>query len=522
MNTGEFLTITGAICPDKEGIVFERKRLSYSLLNERVNRLGNALLKLGLTKGSPVALMQVNTNQCVEAYFAVAKAGGIYVPLNFRAKGNELVYMLNTAEATTVLVGDRYLELIDSIKGSLPTVRNYISLDRPHPGMLYYEDVIAGSVADEVSADIADSDTTILMYTAGTTGFPKGVMLTHNSFSIYVLENVTPADPDTDEKNILTVPLYHVAGTQAMMAAIFGGRTLVMQRQFDAKQWMELVEAEKVSRAMMVPTMLKQLMDHPDFNKHDLSSLKVITYGAAPMPLEIIKKAVEVFPGVGFINAFGQTETASTVTMLSPEDHHITGTPEEREKKLKRLSSIGKPMSDVEMKVINEDGNDLRDNEIGEIVARGPRVMAGYWKDEEKTKKTIDKQGWVHTGDMGYRDEAGYFFLSGRTTDMIKRAGELISPEEVETVLQAHPKVDEVAVVGVPDDEWGEVPICVCVLKRGEACTAAELMEYCRSNLASYKRPRAVVFCDELPRNPMGKVLKRVLRDQYKDVKPGA
>jgi acyl-CoA synthetase (AMP-forming)/AMP-acid ligase II len=478
--------------------VFEGRRLSYGLINERVNRLGNALLKLGLKKGNPVALMQVNTNQCVESYFAVAKTGGIYVPLNFRAKGNELVYMLNTAEATTVLAGERYLELIDSIRGSLPTVKTYISLDRQQSGWLFYEDLIA----------------------AGTTGFPKGVMLTHNSFSIYVLENVTPADPDTNEKNILTVPLYHVAGTQAMMAAIFGGRTLVMQRQFDARQWMELVQTEKVSRAMMVPTMLKQLMDHPEFSKHDLSSLKVITYGAAPMPLEIIKKAVEVFPDVGFINAFGQTETASTVTMLGPEDHHITGTAEERDKKLKRLSSIGKPMSDVEMKVIDDDGNSLSANAIGEIVARGPRVMSGYWKDEEKTRKTIDKQGWVHTGDMGYRDEAGYFFLSGRTTDMIKRAGELISPEEVETVLQTHPKVDEVAVVGVPDEEWGEVPICVCVMKRGAACTAAELMEYCRSNLASYKRPRAVYFCDELPRNPLGKVLKRVLREQYRDVKP--
>jgi len=522
MNTGEFLTITAAICPDKEAIVFEGKRLTYSQLNERSNRLGNALLKLGLKKGNPVAMMQVNTNHCVESYFAVAKAGGIYVPLNFRAKGNELTYMINTAEATTVLVGDRYLELVDSIKSTIPTVKNYISLDRPHPGMLYYEDLIRDSSPDEIAADISDGDTTILMYTAGTTGFPKGVMLTHNSFSIYVLENVSPADPDTNEKNILTVPLYHVAGTQAMMAAVYGGRTLVMQRQFDAAQWMDLVEKERVARAMMVPTMLKQLMDNPEFSKHDLRSLKVITYGAAPMPLEIIKKAVEVFPGVGFINAFGQTETASTVTMLSPEDHVITGSPEEREKKLKRLSSIGKPMSDIEMKVIDDDGKDLPPNSIGEIVARGPRVMAGYWKDQEKTRRTIDKEGWVHTGDMGYRDEDGYFFLSGRTTDMIKRGGELISPEEVERVLQEHPKVEDIAVVGVPDEEWGEVPICVCVLKKGETCSAAELMEYCRSNLASYKRPRAVVFCDELPRNPLGKILKRVLRDQYKDVKPAA
>ncbi len=522
MNTGEFLTITSAICPDKEAIVFEGKRFTYGQLNERSNRLGNALLSLGLKKGNPVAMMQVNTNHCIESYFAVAKAGGIYVPLNFRAKGNELTYMINTAEATTVLVGDRYLDLIESIRTAIPTVKNFVSLDRPHPGMLYYEDLINKAAPDEVVSDASDNDTTILMYTAGTTGFPKGVMLTHNSFSIYVLENVTPADPETDEKNILTVPLYHVAGTQAMMAAIYGGRTLVMQRQFEAKQWMDLVEQEKVSRAMMVPTMLKQLMDNSEFSKHDLSSLKVITYGAAPMPLDIIKKAVEVFPGVGFINAFGQTETASTVTMLSPEDHVITGTPEEREKKLKRLSSIGKPMSDIEMKVIDEDGKDLAANQIGEIVARGPRVMAGYWKDQEKTKKTIDKQGWVHTGDMGYRDDEGYYFLSGRTTDMIKRAGELISPEEVEHVLQEHPKVDDVAVVGVPDEEWGEVPICVCVLKKGETCTASELMEYCRANLASYKRPRAVVFCDELPRNQMGKVLKRSLRDQYKDLKPAA
>ncbi len=520
MNTTEFLTITAAICPDKEAIIFEEKRLTFVQLNERVNRLANALLGLGIQKGDRVAMMQVNTNQCIEAYFATARVGGIYVPLNFRARGNELTYMLNTAEANTLFVGDRYLDLIDSIRPTLTTVKHYISLDRPHKDMLNYEKLIDSSPADDVFTEIDDNDTTILMYTAGTTGFPKGVMLSHNSFSVYVLENVSPADLETTEKNILTVPLYHVAGTQAMIAAIYGGRTLVMQRQFEPKQWMELVETEKVNRAMMVPTMLKQLMEHPDFAKHDLRSLKVITYGAAPMPLEVIKRAIEVFPGVGFINAFGQTETASTVTMLSPEDHIISGTPEEIEKKLKRLSSIGKPMSDVEMKVVDENGKDLPPNQIGEIIARGPRVMSGYWKDKEKTARTIDKDGWVHTGDMGYRDEDGYFFLSGRTTDMIKRGGELIAPEEVEAILHGHPKVDEAAVVGVPDEDWGEVPICVCVLKKGETCTAQELMEYCRTNLASYKRPRAVVFCEELPRNPMGKVLKRLLRDQYKDVKP--
>ena len=518
MNTTEFLTITGAICPDKEAIVFEGKRYTFAQLNDRTNRLGNALMGLGVGKGQSVATVLVNCHQCIETYFATAKTGAVYVPLNFRAKGNELTYMLNTAEAIAVFVGERYLELVDSIKPNLTTVKHFISVDKPHPGMLFYTDMLKSGSPDDIFTEIADEDMTILMYTAGTTGFPKGVMLMHRSFSIYVLDNVTPPDTDTVEKNILTVPLYHVAGIQAMMAAIYGGRTIVIERQFEPTEWMGLVQKEKVSRAMMVPTMLKQLIDHPKFKDYDLSSLKVITYGAAPMPLEVIKKAINVFPGVSFINAFGQTETASTITSLSPADHVITGATEaEREKKLKRLSSIGKPMADVEMKVLDEGGKELPVGEVGEIVARGPRVMSGYWKDEEKTKKTIDKDGWVHTGDMGYKDEEGYFFLAGRATDLIIRGGENISPEEVENIIFEHPKIDDVAVIGVADDEWGEVPKAICVIKEGcEDCTPEEIMEHCRQKLASYKRPRSVAFVKELPRSSVGKVLKRTLREQFK------
>ncbi len=515
MNTTDFLSIATAICPDKTAIVFEDKRYTFSQLSERVNRLANGLLKLGIKKGDRVSFLQVNCNQCVETYFAVAKTGAIYLPLNFRAKEKELTYMLNSAEAATLIVGERYIPMIKSIQPELKHLKNLISIENKHDDMLYYEDIIASSPADEVVTEIDEDDTTMLMYTAGTTGFPKGVMLSHNSFSVYVLENVTPPDPEADERNILTVPLYHVAGIQAMMAAIYGGRTLVMERQFEAKEWMELVEREKANRAMMVPTMLKQLMDHPDFSKHDLSSLKVITYGAAPMPIPVIKKALEVFPGVSFINAFGQTETASTITSLSPEDHIISGTEEEKEKKLKRLASIGKPMSDVEMKVVDEDGNALPPGEVGEILARGPRVMTGYWRDEEKTKKTIDKDGWVHTGDVGYVDEDGYYFLAGRSSDMIIRAGENISPEELENVIRTHPKVEDVAVIGVPDETWGEEPRAIVILKKGVKATEEEIMEHCRENLASFKRPRSVVFVDDLPRNPMGKVIKRELRDKY-------
>jgi len=515
VNTTDFLNIATAICPDKDAIVFEDKRYTFSQLNERVNRLANGLKKLGVKKGDRVSFIQVNCNQCVETYFAVAKAGAIYLPLNFRAKEKELAYMLNAAEAIVLIAGERYIPLIESIRPELHYLKHLVSIETKHPDMHYYEDIIKTSSPDEVVTDIDEADTTILMYTAGTTGFPKGVMLSHNSFSGYVLENVTPADPASDESNILTVPLYHVAGIQAMMAAIYGGRTLVMERQFEPEEWMTLVEREKANRAMMVPTMLKQLLDHPDFKNHDLSSLRVITYGAAPMPLPVIRKALESFPGVSFINAFGQTETASTITSLGPEDHVLTGTEEEKEKKLARLASIGKPMADVEMKVVDDDGKKLGPGEVGEILARGPRVMSGYWKDEEKTAKTIDKDGWVHTGDVGYVDEDGYYFLSGRSSDMIIRAGENISPEEIENVIREHPKVEDVAVIGVPDETWGEEPRAVVIPKKGDKPTEEEIMEYCRQNLASFKRPRSVIFVDDLPRNPMGKLIKKDIREKY-------
>jgi acyl-CoA synthetase (AMP-forming)/AMP-acid ligase II len=445
----------------------------------------------------------------------VAKVGAILVPLNFRAKQDELGYMLTNAGAVALFAGDRYLDMVDDMRPNLPSVKHYISIDKKREGMLFYDDLLSSSPEDVIT-EIGDDDVTMLMYTAGTTGRPKGVPLTHNGFSIYVLENVDPASPDIGERNLLTVPLYHVAGAQALLAAVYGGRTLIMMRQFETKEWMETVQQEKANRAMLVPTMLKWVVDNPDFDKYDLSSLKVITYGAAPMPFEVIKKAIEIMPEVRFINAFGQTETASTITTLGPEDHVISGTDAEKEKKLKRLSSsIGRPMSDVEMKIIDDEGRELPLGETGQIVARGPRVMSGYWQDAEKTAQAFTADGWLRTGDVGYRDGDGYYYLAGRGDDMIIRGGENISPEELENVLHAYPKIDEVAVIGIPDPEWGQEPRAIVVLKKDEKATAEEIMEYCREKIASFKRPRSVVFVDELPRNPMGKVLKRVLREQY-------
>ena len=517
MNTTEFLMVTSAICPDRIAIAFEGNRYSYADLSTRSNKLANALAGLGVGKGDRVVLVDVNTNLCIETYFATAKLGAIYVPLNFRAKADELGFMINDSGATVVLVGNRYIPLIEEIKGEIKGAKHVVALGDRAEGMEHYESILEAAPDEEPFTELEDSDLTILMFTAGTTGRPKGVMLAHQNFSEYVLNNVTPAEPDAEEKNILTVPMYHIAGIQAIMAAIYGGRTLVIQRQFEAADWMQLVQEERVDRAMMVPTMLKQLMDHPEFASYDLSSLKVITYGAAPMPMEVIKRAIQVFPDTRFINAFGQTESAATITMLSPEDHVIEGTPEEVETKLKRLGSIGKPLPDVEVVIMDEDGSVVPAGEVGEIVARGARIMKGYWKQDEATSATIDKDGWLHTGDLGYQDEESYIFLTGRAKDVIKRGGEMISPEEVENVLLEHPKVEEAAIIGVPDTEWGERVRAVIVPKAGETIDPDELIELCRQRLASFKKPEAVVFTDELPRNPMGKILKRVLREQYNE-----
>ena len=520
MNTSEFLAIATAIVPEREAIVFDGRRFTYEALSQRVHSLANALAALGVQPGDRIATMQVNCNELVEAHFAAAFLDALYVPLNFRARTEELAHMIGDSGPRVVLAGGRYAAMVEEalkeVNGALTGVARIAIDDGPVvEGWLSYRDLAGQAPQDDDRLPLADDDdVAVLMYTAGTTGAPKAVMLTHESFASYILENVSPADPGLEERDILTAPLYHIAGMQAALSAVYGGRTLIVQRQFEPGEWMRLVEQERASRAMLVPTMLKHLMEAPEFGRHDLSSLEVITYGAAPMPLGVIERAIREFPGVRFINAFGQTETASTITMLPPEDHALEGSGEEIERKLRRLSSIGKPLSDVEVRIVDEDGEVMPVGEVGEIVARGPRLMKGYWQREEATRQAM-RGGWLHTGDLGYWDEDGYIFLAGRAKDVIKRGGEAISPEEVEQVLMSHDAVDEAAVIGVPDEEWGEVVRAIVVARNGVACSAQELIDHCRERCASFKRPESVIFVAELPRNPMGKVLKRVLREEY-------
>ena len=516
MTTADLLDIAASICPDRDLIVFEGKRITYSQFLRRVNRLAGALREIGIGFGDRIGILEVNCPHYVETYFASARLGAIFVPLNFRAKEGEISYMVNHAECKALLVGERYLPLISAIRRELPTVQTFISLTKKEEGFLFYEDLWAKGTLSEDFPSVEDSDTTILMYTAGTTGRPKGVPLSHESFVSYILENVEPASLEIEERNLLSVPLYHVAGMQSLIASVYGGRTLILMRQFEAKEWLQIAQEERVNRAMLVPTMLKLLIDLPEFEQYDLSHLKVLTYGAAPMPFEVIRRAVELMPWVSFINAFGQTETASTITALGPEDHRIEGTEEEKAKKIKRLtSSIGKPLPDVEVKIVDPANRPLPPGEVGEIVARGRRVMRGYWRDPEKSALMITEDGWLKTGDRGWMDEEGYIYLTGRADDLIIRGGENISPEEVENVLYSHPKVEEAAVIGIPDPKWGQEVCAVVVLKPQMKATEEEIIAYCRDRLAGFKRPRSVIFVDALPRNALGKVLRKELREIY-------
>jgi len=515
MNTSNFVSIPAQMFPEQEQLVFESVRLSYGELWERIQRTANALRELGVGRGDRVAVLQTNSHQYVEAYFAAAALGAVFIPVNYRAKLPELEHMIGSAGTKAVLVGERYLPLVRELAPRLPSVATYVTLEREVDGMVHLEALVERAPVELAEEEVDDDETTILMYTSGTTSLPKGVMLTFNDFTAYVVNSVELADGTPRGAALLCVPLYHIAGATNVMTNMFSGRKLVLLRQFDAKQWLETVERERITHAFLVPTMVKQVIDHPDFERHDLTSLETLSYGGAAMPFPVVRRAIERFPrGVGFVNAFGQTETTSTLTVLGPEDHRLDGPPEEVERNLKRLVSIGRPLPDVEVRIVDDEGRDLPPGEVGELWVRTPRVMKGY-SSKEGTSSPLQEDGWLPTRDMGWLDDDGYIFLAGRKDDMIIRGGENIAPAEVEAVLYSHPAVEEAAVIGVPDVEWGQRVAAFVVPRPGQTLDPDEVIEFCRQRLASFKKPEIVRIVDALPKNQMGKILKKDLRTAF-------
>jgi acyl-CoA synthetase (AMP-forming)/AMP-acid ligase II len=516
LNTIEFLQISSAVVPDREALVEVgggNKRVLYMDMLPQVNRLANALAGLGLERGQKVAVMSVNSAEYVITYYACALLGLTFVPLNYRAKDEELVHMVNVSQTGALFVSDRYIDLVERIRPTLTHTQHFISYDGNRTGYLDYSRLMADSSEDDLWVEVDDNDATILMFTSGTTALPKGVVLTYLDLTAYVTNTMAPADPEVHEKTLVSAPFFHIAGATAMMSSIWGGRTLVILPAFTPEGWLQAVDQEKATHSFVVPTMLKRIMEVPDFDKYDLSSLQLITYGAAPMPYEVVRKACDIFPprGIGLMNAYGQTESTSTLTFLAPEDHDLSVDMEAREA---RLRSVGRPMPDVEIGIMDERNRLLPPGEEGEICVRSDRVMKGYYKQEDATSAAII-DGWLHTGDVGKVDEAGYLFITGRKKDLIIRGGENISPGEIENVLEEHPAIEEAAVIGVPDVDWGEVVKACLVLKPGANVTAEEITQFAKSKLASFKAPQYIALLDELPRNAMGKVLKNDLRKMY-------
>jgi acyl-CoA synthetase (AMP-forming)/AMP-acid ligase II len=515
MNPAEFLTMSSAAVPDREALVSGdgKTRLSFAEMSSRVNRLTNVLAGLGVGQASKVAAMATNSPEYVQLYYACARLGACFVPINYRARREEVEYMLGVSEASLLFVEPRYLEMVESFRGNLPRLEHVV-LPGGEGGGLTFDALMGSAPDDEIFVDVDLDQPTALIFTSGTTALPKGVELTFLNLALYVVNTMSPADPSQEqETTLVSVTFAHVAGLTALISSIWGGRRLVTLPQFEPEAWLQAVERERVTHAFVVPTMLKRLMEHPRFEKYDLSSLQLVTYGAAPMPFEVVCEAIERF-SCGLMNAYGQTESTSSLTYLGPEDHRFDGNDAENALKLHRLRSVGRPMDDVTIAIMAPDGTQLSSGSEGEICVQSARVMKEYLNQADATAGALH-DGWLHTGDQGYLDEDDYLFITGRVKDLIIRGGENISPGEIEAILESHPSVEEAAVIGVPDPEWGEAVKAIVVLADGAEVDPLDIKAHCREHLAGYKAPAYIAIIPELPRNPMGKVLKTDLRRDH-------
>lgn len=492
---------------DKECLVFEGRRLTYKELNERVNRLANYLLSLGLDGFKHIAVLAENCHQYVEIYFAAAKAGCVTVPLNFRLAGNELVTILKDAEVKVLFFGQGYADTAGEIAREVG-IGILVSIEGSEEGCLFYEELLANSPGTDPELAIDENQMAILMYTGGTTGRPKGVMLSHRNLMTAMLDLTLTYRFDKNETTCFILPIFHASLWPVLCVLIVGGKVAILRRPELAKI-LELVQGEKCTHINAIPTIYNWLMEYPDLDKFDLSSLKKISYAGSPIAPVLLKKMIRKFGNVLW-QGYGLTEAAPEMTTLLPEDHVVEGPPE----KVRRLNSVGQEMYMLTAKVVREDGSEAAPGEVGEIVARGKNVMMGYWKMPDKTSEAL-KDGWLHTGDMGTIDEDGYVYLMDRKHDMIITGGENVYPREVEDVLHEHPAVMEVAVVGVPDEKWGEAVKAVVVLKEGRKATAEDIIKFTKSRLANYKCPKSVDFRDSLAKTGVGKIARSEIKREY-------
>jgi len=489
--------------PDKEAIIFQDRRLTYKEINERVNSLAKGLLDLGIRKGDIVAILLYNCAEFMEITFAVNKVGAIWLPLNWRLVGEELSYILNDAQSKMLISEKEFREVIEPIKKNIPLVKEYVCVGEGVPeGWRSYDEIINSNLGTVVPHELVEmDDLSRLMYTSGTTAHPKGVMITYSNLYWKNIAHILEFDITSEDRVLVVGPLYHVGGLDLpTTGVIYVGGSVVILRRFDAIEVLKAIDKERIAGTWLAPAMINTLLQEPTIKQYDVSSLRFIIDGGEKMPEPLIRKFMELFPNTWFADAYGLTETVSGDTFLR------------KDKSLEKLGSVGKAVTHLQMKIVDDSGREVSPGELGEIVLKGPKVFKGYWNNPEATEATI-KQGWLYTGDIGYVDEEGYLYIVDRKKDVIISGGENIASLEVERVIYENPKVLEVAVVGIPHPKWQEVPKAYVVLKEGESMTSQELSDFCAKKLAKFKVPKEVEFIKSLPRNPSGKVLKRELRE---------
>jgi len=496
--------------PDAELAAFGARKVTYAAAAAHVHRLANALRGCGLRRGDRFAYLSKNSIELALMFYAASKAGVVPVPLNYRLAPPEWQYIINDAQARLLFVRGEYVAAIDPIRAGLATVERCVAVAVAAPlGWEDYDAFVAAAPATAPDVEVAAGDDVYQMYTSGTTGRPKGAVLTHAAVSAHLAQASFALNSVPGERALVVAPMYHAAAALMTFSTIWHGGALFIEEDFNPVVAVRAMSEQRIGRALLVPAMIQAcLVMVPDVAAREYGPLRYIVYGASPISEATLRRAMDVFR-CDFLQGYGMTETTAAVTYLLPADHHraLRDKPE-------LLLSAGRAMVGTEVRVVDASDQPVPLGEVGEVIARGPQMMRGYWNLEQASHEAL-RGGWMHTGDAGRMDEEGYLYISDRVKDMIVSGGENVYPREVEEVLFEHPAVADVAVIGVPDEKWGESVKAIVVLREGASVQAVEIIEHCQGRLAGYKRPRSVEFVAELPRNPSGKVLKRELREPY-------
>jgi long-chain acyl-CoA synthetase len=502
-NVADPLRATAARLGSKPALVFHDRPIAYAELDREVDRTAAGLASLGIRPGDRVALLVHNIPEFVEAYLGALRAGAVAVPLNTMYTSEEVAIILADADVRAVVVAAPFVSAVEGVRDTLPMLEHVVVAAGPAPvGAMTWEQMLGRASGPPPEVATGPDDLAVLAYTSGTTGRPKGAMLTHGNLLANVEQMArTPllAEAESDVV-LLALPLFHIYALNVVLGLTLRvGATAVLMERFDPVAALEAVERHRITVLFGAPPMFVAWLATPGVERYDLSSVRLAVSGAAPLPSAVLEEFRRRL-GITIWEGYGLTETAPAVT-----SNAIGG--------VAKPGSIGRPLPGVEVRIVDASGEDVEEGDPGEIVVRGPNVFRGYWRQEEATREAL-RDGWFHTGDVGYADADGYIFLVDRVKDLIIVSGFNVYPREVEEVLHRHPKVAEAAVIGVPHPHTGEAVKAVVVLKPGETATEEEIIEHCRRSLARFKCPQVVEFADELPALPTGKVLKRALRDR--------